>query len=140
MTRLEFLKIITASQRGDRQAFQVLYEEYFGKLSKTAEAVKTEKLTDVNKHIIIIFEATYDRENKQISGTDNYNNYVYEEFNYMLSKIVYDVKYLSGRLPKINLIGHSRGGITNLQYALDHPDLVYNQAHILQPFVIFYQE
>lgn len=36
MTRLEFLKIITASQRGDRQAFQALYEEYFGKLSKTA--------------------------------------------------------------------------------------------------------
>ena len=43
----------------------------------------------------------------------------------MLSKIVYDVKFLNGgELPKINLIGHSRGGLTNLQYALDHPDLV----------------
>lgn len=88
------------------------------------EAVKTEKLTDVSKHIIVVFEATHDPDDKDISGTDQYNNYVYEEFNYMLSKIVYDVKYLSGKLPKINLIGHSRGGITNLQYALDHPDLV----------------
>ena len=79
--------------------------------------IKTVKLSDVSKHIIIIFEATS-------AGANGYNNETYEEFNYMLSKIVYDVKYLSGKLPKINLIGHSRGGITNLQYALDHPDLV----------------
>lgn len=36
MTRLEFVKIITASQRGDRKAFFALYEEYFGRLSTTA--------------------------------------------------------------------------------------------------------
>lgn len=36
MTRLEFVKIITASQRGDRKAFFALYEEYFGMLSTTA--------------------------------------------------------------------------------------------------------
>lgn len=36
MTRLEFLKNIAASQRGNRKAFQALYEEYFGRLSKTA--------------------------------------------------------------------------------------------------------
>lgn len=36
MTRSEFVKIIRASQRGDRKAFCALYEEYFGKLSTTA--------------------------------------------------------------------------------------------------------
>ena len=36
MTKLEFLKNIAASQRGNRKAFQALYEEYFGRLSKTA--------------------------------------------------------------------------------------------------------
>jgi len=75
-----------------------------------------EKLADISKHIIVIFEA---------SNGNKSNNGIYEEFNFMLSKIIYDVKVLNGGyLPKINLIGHSRGGITNLQYALDHPDLV----------------
>ncbi|MBR2322821.1 MAG: alpha/beta fold hydrolase [Clostridia bacterium] len=60
---------------------------------------------------------------------------MYEEFNYMLSKIVYDVKQLNnGVLPKINLIGHSRGGITNLMYALDHPDMVASMFSIGTPF------
>lgn len=36
MTRSEFVRIITASQRGDRKAFYTLYEEYFGRLSSTA--------------------------------------------------------------------------------------------------------
>ena len=53
----------------------------------------------------------------------------------MLSKIVYDVKELNGGiLPKVNLIGHSRGGLTNLQYALDHPDLVDSLISIGTPY------
>ncbi len=83
-------------------------------------------ITDTTKHIIIVFEA-YE--------TDGYNYKVYEEFNYMLSKIVYDVKCLNGgALPKINLIGHSRGGLTNLQYALDHPDMVASMFSLGTPF------
>lgn len=75
-------------------------------------------IVDISRHSIIVFEASYDAAN----GT---NEEVYTEFNYSISRIVYDVKKLNdGKLPKINLIGHSRGGITNLQYALDHPNLV----------------
>ena len=84
------------------------------------------QITDISKHIIIVFEAY---------ATGGSNNEVYEEFNYMLSKIVYDVKYLNnGVLPKINLIGHSRGGITNLQYALDHPLMVDSMFALGTPF------
>lgn len=58
-------------------------------------------ITDISKHMIIVFEAI---------NSGKSNDYIYEQFNYMLSKIVYDVKYLNdGELPKINLIGHSRG-------------------------------
>lgn len=90
--------------------------------------VSITEITDLSKHIIVIFEAT------EIAAND-YNNYVYEEFNYMLSKIVYDVKLLSGgKLPRINLIGHSRGGITNLQYALDHPDMVAGLYSLGTPY------
>lgn len=63
------------------------------------------------------------------------NDDIYTEFNHMLSKIVYDVKSLNGgELPQVNLIGHSRGGITNMQYTLDHPDLVQNLISLGTPY------
>lgn len=92
------------------------------------------QVDDISKHIIIVFEA-YKNSTEKIYASDSYNNVVYEELNYMLSKIVYDVKALNnGKLPKINLIGHSRGGITNLQYALDHPQMVDSMFGIGTPY------
>ena len=88
-------------------------------------AITLEKITDVSKHTIIVFEA---------SDPSASNNDVYEELNYVLSKIIYDYVYLSGQLPRINLIAHSRGGITNLQYALDHPDLVDSLFSLGTPY------
>lgn len=91
-------------------------------IDETLQSIKNN-----NGHHIIVFEAT-------VNARNGYNYQVYEEFNYMLSKIVYDVKYLNGGvLPKINLIGHSRGGITNLMYALDHPEMVASMFSIGTP-------
>ena len=87
-----------------------------------------EKITDISKHSIIVFEA-----NKTISNGKNEG--VYTQFNYAISKIVYDISKLNnGTLPKMNLIGHSRGGITNMQYALDHPDLVHSIYSLGTPY------
>ena len=53
----------------------------------------------------------------------------------MLSSILYKLKdNYGGKIPKVNLIGHSRGGLTNLQYALDHPDIVENLISIGTPY------
>ena len=83
-------------------------------------------ITDVSKHIIIIFDSL------ESYGS---NNNLYYQLNYVLSKIIYDVKIANGgKLPKINLIGHSRGGLTNLQYALDHPDLVSTLISLGTPY------
>ena len=81
------------------------------------------------KHIVILFENSDDHERDS-------NNNIYFQFNYMLSKVLYDLKQLdpSRRIPKVNLIGHSRGGITNMQYALDHPDIVANLISIGTPY------
>ena len=97
------------------------------------------EITDASKHIIVVFEGTKadpnNSNNNNENNTDGYNYALYEEFNYMLSKIVYDVKKLNGGLlPKINLIGHSRGGLTNLQYALEHPDLVASLFSLGTPY------
>lgn len=83
-------------------------------------------VTDTTKHIVLVFDPY---------APDCSNDNVYYQLNYMLSRVIYDVKTLSaGILPKVNLIGHSRGGITNLQYALDHPDIVDSLISIGTPY------
>lgn len=83
-------------------------------------------ITDISKHIVVVFETP---------GSDESNDNVYYQFNYVISRIVYDVKILNEKkLPKLNLIGHSRGGLTNMQYALDHPDLVASLVSIGTPY------
>jgi pimeloyl-ACP methyl ester carboxylesterase len=89
---------------------------------------RVEEIEDISKHIIVVFQATEEASN----GT---NNQKYFEFNYAISRIVYDVKNANdGILPKLNLIGFSRGGITNMQYALDHPDMVCSLISLGTPY------
>lgn len=91
-------------------------------------------ITDISKHIIIVFDCIETNSKDEVYAKDSNNN-TYYQFNYMLSKIIYDVKTLNGGiLPKVNLIGHSRGGLTNLQYALDHPDLVSTLVSLGTPY------
>ncbi len=78
----------------------------------------TEMIDDVSKHIIIVFDSN-------LSGESN--NVVYKEFEYIIDTISFQYKQMSGYLPRLNLVGHSRGGITNIMYASDHP---YNVASI----------
>ena len=73
---------------------------------------------DVSKHIILVFNA---------EGSEQSNDYVYAQFEYILDSFSYQYRQLTGDLPTYNLIGHSRGGITNMQYALAHP---YNVASL----------
>lgn len=87
-------------------------------------------ITDIDsasKHIIIVFET-----NNAVSS----NEVVYNEFEYMLEDVIGKVQDLNpnGQLPKVNLIGHSRGGITNLQFALDHPEYVESLISIGTPY------
>lgn len=80
--------------------------------------VKCLTMDDLQKHIIIVFEPT-------ATAAEDINNVVYAQFKYTLNTIVHDIAYLTGGIyPKINLIGHSRGGLTNMQYALEYPFLV----------------
>ena len=90
--------------------------------------ISIEKIADevTDKHLIVIFEG-------HNPSSSNVN--MYFQFNYMLSSILYKLKdNYGGKIPKVNLIGHSRGGLTNLQYALDHPDIVENLISIGTPY------
>lgn len=111
-----------AAVQADKENGDFIYSVDF----KCEESNKIEAITDISKHSIVIFEG-------QSVKLENYM--IYREFNYVVSRIVYDIKLLNNNiLPRINLIGHSRGGLTNIEYALDHPDLVNNVFSMGTPY------
>ena len=83
-----------------------------------------------NKHLILIFEPWGDRSDEDVDKWKHLSeshDFVYAQLEYCLDAISYQYRQLTGFLPTYNLIAHSRGGITNMQYALAHP---YNVASL----------
>lgn len=82
---------------------------------------------DITKHTIVVFDGYNSSEG---------NDYIYSQFNIGASYFINLIKEKKGGiLPKVNLIGHSRGGLTNLQFALDHPDLIDSMYSISTPYL-----
>lgn len=90
------------------------YEDYIN----SNDGKPTSVIDDVSKHIVIVF-------NSSVADSSNYT--VYNEFHTILDNISAQYKNLTGVLPRFNLVGHSRGGITNIMYAAEHP---YNVASV----------
>lgn len=86
----------------DLNGLDEYYEAYYD------DDTKLTKIEDVSKHAIIVFES---------SSPYDLHRVVYEELHTMIDKISYDYLVLTGRIPTVNLISHSRGGITSLMYA-----------------------
>lgn len=70
---------------------------------------KNNKLKVNNKHIVVVFGATP-------IGTEGYHYVVNNELHYIIDNLSYDYKVQTGMIPKINLMGHSRGGVTCLNH------------------------
>ena len=110
-TKLNGNVLIYLAKCNNSKTFQLTqYNRYLTKICDT------ERLSDVSKHILLIYESF-----------DSYasNDDVYEEFENVLDTISMQYKSITNDLPRFNLIGHSRGGITNIMYATEHP---YNVA------------
>ncbi len=128
ITRLANLKDskvywVVFKNKTEFQIYDITEQVYSKSAEPYSKVNPIDDIVDISRHTIVIFEA-YDIVGPE-SVTDGINDDVYTEFNYAISSIVYDLKVANnGILPRMNLIGHSRGGITNMQYALDHPDLV----------------
>ena len=80
------------------------------------ENKEVDRIATATKHIVLLFESGVTTESHQA---------VYKQFGWFLDTISMQYKELSGKLPRYNLVAHSRGGITNIQYATEHP---YNVA------------
>lgn len=90
------------------------YEDYINSRGGKVTSV----IDDVSKHIVIVY-------NSDVPNKSNYT--VYNEFHTILDNISAQYKNLTGVVPRFNLVGHSRGGITNIMYATEHP---YNVASV----------
>ena len=103
-----------------------------GSIIKNGEEDFNIRKQKFGKQYVIVFDSYSDPD----KASNDSNNNLYYQFNYMLSHVLYDIKQIdpAHRIPKVNLIGHSRGGLTNLQYALDHPDIVENLISIGTPY------
>ncbi len=90
-----------------------------------------------NKHLVLIFDECYLQaplekasqytKNKYIAEKYSSNDSVYAQLEFVLDVISYQYYCLTGELPTFNMIGHSRGGLLNMMYALGHP---YNVASL----------
>lgn len=82
----------------------------------------------VQCHIILVYDPDFECQ-------DDSNANAYYRFNYAVSSLLYQIQSVNGGwIPKVNLVGHSRGGLVNLLYAMDHPDLVSNMISIGTPY------
>lgn len=79
---------------------------------------ETDRIDDISKHIVLIYESYIPQES---------NQKVYDEFHNLIDTISLQYKALAGVLPRLNLVGHSRGGLTNIVYATEH---AYNVASV----------
>ncbi len=99
---------ITNCEYNGYDLYKISYSDY---VNNPTNLVEVDYLDDVSKHIILLFDSNN-------SGLTH--EFVYEQFHDVLDNMSYQYKVLTGVLPRYNLIGHSRGGVINLMYAIDH--------------------
>ena len=87
---------------------------------------------DFNKNIIIVYQDSINQK-EEINGSDvNVGIELalrYDEFHYIIDSICDAALTDTGSVPRLNLIGHSRGGLINMMYAIHHKynvDLLYS--------------
>lgn len=109
-----------------------------GVVYETQNLTKVEKLTDLKKQIIVVCEFRNTQRNikdENLSRKDTNLN-IYRQFHYLVDSLLNDVASINnGIYPKINLIGHSRGGLTNLEYAIEHYKFVDSVFSLGTPYV-----
>lgn len=85
---------------------------------------------DIQTHIILIYNGELGSSSNIVTNDECYN--LFEE---SLNTILSGISLLQeDTLPKINLIGHSRGGLVNLQYAINHKEIINNLISLGTPY------
>lgn len=84
---------------------------------------------NLNEHLVVLFDHVYT--SKEYESTKE----KYKAFEKAIDSILYKYLKATTTIPKINLVGHSLGGIINTMYAVEHPAFVSNLIGIGTPYL-----
>ena len=104
------------------KAYSATYFNLYKEYSNIEETI----LTDFSQHIVVVFDSP--------NNNNKTHEQIYNELHYIIDKISYDYFAVKGSLPKINLVGHSRGGLINMDYAINHPKNVASLVSLGTPY------
>ena len=101
---------------------------YYNPLDNTWSKLDSGFDINISNHICLLYAG--------IDDTSEYcsNENIYEDFENAIDPFLYMLYCKLGVIPKVNLIGHSRGGIINLLYAINHPKIVSNLISVGTPY------
>lgn len=80
---------------------------------------------DFSKHVVVVPE---------IADTNRSMENVYNDFEHIVDSVVNNYLRVKGKLPSINLVGHSMGGLLNMQYTINHPKNVASLVSLGTPY------
>lgn len=84
-----------------------------------------QRVDSEGKHSVVVFHSN---DPKQSNANE------FAAFERIANRLCYDFKVRHGYTPKVNLIGHSRGGLIAQEYANNYPHNVYSINTIASPF------
>lgn len=93
--------------------------------SESPTASPLEKI-EFNKHVVIIPQIDMWQEMRL----------AYEDFEHIVDWVIFNYrkKHSNEPIPSINLVGHSMGGLINMQYAIEHPKNVASLVSLGTPY------
>lgn len=101
----------------------LLYEDYTNDEGKP-DKKQTNKITDFSKHTVVVVDIE----------TGNSMEKCYADFHYIVDRVCNDYFTIKNELPMINLVGHSMGGLFNMQYTIEHPKNVKSLISLGTPY------
>lgn len=100
------------------------YKYYLG---YDSEQMANDTITDFSRHTVVVIDFNINFTYEPIED-------VYDKLHNIIDKFVYDYRKAKDKIPSINLIGHSMGGLLNMQYAIDHPKNVASLISMGTPY------
>ena len=129
---------ILSSSANDMKLYPLIHHEDLGYFVKDCGAISNFSDVDLTKQIVILYDGFMGSNDIQSTNTSDYtsNEYIYSMFEDAVNRVVAGIAETQyGFLPRINLIGHSRGGLINLRYAYQYPKVVKNLISLGTPYV-----
>ena len=94
-------------------------------------SLKSNESINLDSQIVLLYDGDMGYGN--VART---NSELYEKFKESLNCILADIANNQyGYLSKINLVGHSRGGLINMLYSFDYPEIVNNMISLGTPYM-----